>query len=321
MSTKYYIAADGGGSKLLAILYDENFNVIRHCKLSGVNSNFKPVDAVRVNFSQMLDALLTDDIKEVEAADICFVGAQSIWSSIIKDEPRIKSTESRSEFHIALAAALVNDGIVAISGTGSDIFRLKEGQLLGAVGGWGPLLGDEGSGYDIGLRSIKAALLNNDGRGENTVLKKLVFDAWQTNNVWDIVTGLAKDPDYRHKVASVAKLTAEAANAGDKVARDIYTCAANELVAQTVALLRRFPDAQNESIFITGGAWKGYHGMFEHYKSEIERIYPDVTVKEPIFEPVVGCAVCRIFDDTEKISEELKDRLKNGFSEFLYKKK
>ena len=62
MSTKYYIAADGGGSKLLAILYDENFNVIRHCRLSGVNARFKPLTAVRENISQMLDILLSDDI-------------------------------------------------------------------------------------------------------------------------------------------------------------------------------------------------------------------------------------------------------------------
>lgn len=321
MSTKYYIAADGGGSKLLAILYDENFNIIRHCKLSGVNSRFKPVEAVRANISQMLDILLADDIKEVEAADICFVVEQSVWGPIIKSEPRIKSTESRGESQIALAAALMKDGIVTISGTGSDVFRVKEGRLLGAVGGWGPLLGDEGSGYDIGLRSVKAALLNNDGRGENTALKKLIFDAWKTDNFWDIIMGLAKDPDYRHNVAAVTKLTAEAANAGDKVAQDIYTYAADELVAQTVALLRRFPDAQSSSIVIAGGAWKGYHGMFEHYKNELERIYPNASVQEPLFEPVVGCAVCRIFDSTDKISEDMKDRLINSFAEFLYKKK
>ena len=60
--------------------------------------------------------------------------------------------------------------------------------------------------------------------------------------------------------------------------------------------------------------------LFERYKSEIVRLYPNATVKEPIFEPVVGCAACRIFDSTTNISDELKDRLIHGFSEFLYKK-
>ena len=308
MSAKYYIAADGGGSKLLAILYDENFNVIRHCKFSGVNSIFKPVEEVRENLSQMLDILLADDIKE------------SVWSPIIRDDPRIKSINSRSESLIALGAALMSDGIVALSGTGSDTFMVKDGRLLGTVGGWGPLLGDEGSGYDIGIRSIKAALRDYDGRGEKTMLKKLVFDTWKANNLWDIVMGLAADPDYRHNVASVAKLTGEAANAGDKVAQDIYIYAADELVAQTVALLRRFPDEWNGNIVIIGGAWKGYHGMFERYRSEIERLYPDTIVREPIFEPVAGCALCRVLESTTELSEELKNKVIRGFSDFLYKK-
>ena len=320
MSTKYYIAADGGGSKLLAILYDENFNVIRHCRLSGVNARFKPLTAVRENISQMLDILLSDDIKEVEAADICFVCDKSVWSTIIENDPRIKSVVPRGEPSIAIASSFIRDGIVALSGTGSDTHMIKDGSCVGAVGGWGPLLGDEGSGYDIGLRSIKAALLDHDSRGEKTMLKDMVFDAWETNNHWDIIMGLAQDPDYRHKVASVARLTGKAANAGDKVAKDIYDYAADEMVLMTVQLVRRFSDAWNGSIVIMGGAWKSYPGMFERYKSEIMRLYPNATVKEPIFEPVVGCAVCRIFDSTTNISDELKDRLIHGFSEFLYKK-
>ena len=82
MSTKYYLAADGGGSKLLAILYDENYRVIRHCRLSGVNNRFKPIEAVQANLSQMLDILLTDEIKEVEAADLCLVCNENVWRPI-----------------------------------------------------------------------------------------------------------------------------------------------------------------------------------------------------------------------------------------------
>jgi N-acetylglucosamine kinase-like BadF-type ATPase len=319
MSTKYYIAADGGGSKLLAILYDENYNVIRHCKLSGVNALFKPVSAVCENISKMLDILLSDDIKEVEAADICFVCNESVWGPIIKNDPRIKSTVFRAEPVIALAAAFMRNGAIALSGTGSDALMVKDGKCVGAIGGWGPMFGDEGSGYDIGLRSIKAALLDHDARGEKTMLKDMVFHEWKANRHWDIIFELAKDPDYRHKVASVTKLTGEAANAGDKVAKDIFRYAADELVSQTVHLIRRFSDDWNQNIVIMGGAWKSYHGMFEHYKSKIKELYPNATVKEPVFEPVVGCAVCRVFDSVKNISDDLKDRITRGFSDFLYK--
>lgn len=319
MGTKYYLAADGGGSKLLAILYDEDYNVIRHCKLSGVNNRFKPVEAVRANLSQMLDILLSDDIKEVEAADLCLVCNENVWQPIISADPRIKSVSRRGESIMALGAAFMRDGIVALSGTGSDTFMVKDGKHMGAVGGWGPLLGDEGSGYDIGLHAVKAALRDYDGRGEKTMLRELVFDMWKTTDLWDIVMGLAADPDYRHKIASVAKLTGQAANAGDKVAHDIYIYAADELVSQTVALIKRFPDIWNKNIVIVGGAWKSYHGMFDRYKSEIERLYPGAIVKEPVFEPVVGCAICRAFDEGRD-PEKFKDKIISEFADFLYKK-
>jgi len=320
MSTKYYLAADGGGSKLLAILYDDEFNVIRHCKLSGVNARFKPVEAVRANLSQMLDVLFADDIKEVESADLCLVCNHEIWQPIIRDDPRIKSVKTHSEPAIALGAAFMRDGIVALSGTGSDIFMMENGQSLGAVGGWGPLLGDEGSGYDIGLQAIKAALRDMDGRGEKTALRQLLLEDWQLGGIWDVVFYLAKDPEYRHKIASFTKLVGKAATEGDRVAQRVYEYAADELVEQTIALIRRFPDKWNGNAVIMGGAWKSYRGMFDRYKSSLERIYPNARVSEPIFEPVVGCAVCRCFD--EGIAPEVfEDKMIRGFSEFLYKKK
>ena len=194
MDHKYYLAADGGGSKLLGILYDDDFKVIRHCKLSGVNMRFKPLEAVKKNLSDMLEILLGDDIKEVEAADLCLVCNENVWQPIISADPRIKSVCRRGESIMALGAAFMRDGIVALSGTGSDTFMVKDGKHMGAVGGWGPLLGDEGSGYDIGLHAVKAALRDYDGRGEKTMLRELVFDMWKTTDLWDIVMGLPQIP-------------------------------------------------------------------------------------------------------------------------------
>ena len=319
MSTKYYLAADGGGSKLLAILYDENYNIVRHCKLSGVNNRFKPIEAVRANLSQMLEILLADEIKEVEAADLCLVCNENVWRPIIADDPKIRSVTVRSESSIALGAAFMRSGIVALSGTGSDTLMVKDGNHLGAVGDWGPLLGDEGSGYDIGLQAIKAALRDMDGRGEKTALRQLLLDDWQLDGIWDVVFHLAKDPEYRHKIASFTKLVGKAATEGDRVAQRIYEYAADELVEQTIALIHRFPNEWDGNVVIMGGAWKSYRGMFDRYKSEMEALYPHAKVVKPIFEPVVGCAICRLLENDPEPSDELKKDFTRNFSEFLYK--
>lgn len=55
---RYYVAADGGGSKLQAILYDENLRVVRCGRVAGVNTLFKPADVVRSNVEGMVQSLL-----------------------------------------------------------------------------------------------------------------------------------------------------------------------------------------------------------------------------------------------------------------------
>ena len=318
MDHKYYLAADGGGSKLLGILYDDDFKVIRHCKLSGVNMRFKPLEAVKKNLSDMLEILLGDDIKEVEAADVCLVCNREVWGPIIKDDPRIKSVTVRDEPLIAISSAFMRDGIVALSGTGSDIFMMKDGKNLRSIGGWGPLLGDEGSGYDIGVHAIKAAIFDFDGRGEPTALKKMVLDRWETDNLWDVVFDLARDPDARHKVASIVPLVGRTAEEGDKVAKEVYKYAVDQLLHQTYTLIKKESSNWNGDVVIMGGAWKSYAGMFNYFKSELESKYPFAKVIKPVFEPVVGCAICRAFDMGLEPSV-FKDKAISGFAEFLYK--
>ena len=317
MSKKYYIAADGGGSKLLGILYDEELRVLRSCRLSGVNSRFKPVEEVRENLSRMLKLLISDDIEEVEAADLCLVCREDVWRPVIGADERIKSITARSEAEIALGAAFRRNGIVALSGTGSNLLLVKDGKRVGNVGGLGPLLGDEGSGYDIGLRGIKAAIYASDGRGDPTALLDMIYEKWQTTNFQAIVFDLASDPNARHKVAEVAELVSLAANQGDSVAQQIYVCAADELLLQTDALISKKLGEWDGAVVIMGGAWKGYHGMLDHYKTKLLEKYPYASVIKPEFEPVVGCVVSRCLEAGPDI-EIIKEKVYAGFSDFLY---
>ena len=141
----YYIAADGGGSKLQAILYDDQFRIIRSGLVSGVNPFFKPVETVKANLSSLFHHLLEDINSEEITADICVVGSASIATDILH-EYGLQTVNSLPEPVIGLASAFKTTGVVALSGTGSDVFYVRDGVRLSAVGGWGPLLGDEGSG-------------------------------------------------------------------------------------------------------------------------------------------------------------------------------
>merc|ERR1711964_171025 len=62
------------------------------------------------------------------------------------------------------------EGVIAISGTGSIVYGRNHGGKAARAGGWGHLLGDEGSGYDIGLQGLRAVVRMADGRQPSTLL-------------------------------------------------------------------------------------------------------------------------------------------------------
>lgn len=319
---RYYIAADGGGSKLQAILYDEHFNIIRTGRVAGVNTLFKPADVVRVNIEHMMEDLLKGDgshapITEISSADLCMVGAGDVMRDVLSRLGNVEQITFHAEPIVGLAAALETEGAVALSGTGSDAFFVKDGVTRSSVGGWGPLLGDEGSGYEIGLNAIKAAIYSHDGRKDKSMLYDLVMEKWKLENLWDIVTHLAGNPDARHEVASAAALCSRAAAAGDKTALRIYEHAALELTLQARTVIERHRDEWDGTVVIMGGAWKGCPRMFEIFKKEMELLYPEAKISPPVFEPVVGCAVLRCLRGGLAV-QDFREGLTRGFEQFLY---
>ncbi len=326
MPTKYYIAADGGGSKLQAILYDDNLCIVSACKTEGVNTTYKPIETVRENINRMISELLRGDgtsepITGIASADLCIVGGakpKSILEEALYKNASIEQIHYQFEADNGAAAALKRDCAVALSGTGSDAFFVKDGKIISSVGGCGPLLGDEGSGYDIGLNTLKAAIYSYDGRRQKTVLYDMVMEKWKLANLREIIYRLANNPDARHEVASAALLCSEAAKSGDTVAIKIYEHAAVEMFRLTRAVIERNRESWDGSVVIMGGAWKGYEGMFEHFKQMLLAKYPEAKVEKPLFEPVVGCAVMRCWRDGLS-TEDIRKRLIDGFKDFLYK--
>ncbi|MBQ8879964.1 MAG: hypothetical protein IJY69_03885 [Clostridia bacterium] len=317
MLKKYYIAADGGGSKLQTVLYDECFRVIRTERIAGVNTLFKPESLVRESVGEMIDGLLDGLDGVIAGADLCMLGAVDIMSSVIRRHSPDADIRMIEEPVAGLASALKTGGAVSLSGTGSDAFFVKEGKTLSVVGGWGPLLGDEGSGYDIGLSAIRAAIYSHDGRGEKTAIYDLIMEEWKLRDLWEIVTRLAGNPDARHQVASVAALCSRAAKAGDCVALGIYEKAADALFLQIRTAINRHYEDWDGTVAVMGGAWKGHTVMLERFEAQLVREYPIARVFHPIFEPVAGCAVLRGLSMGHSIPF-LRAAMTDGFSIFLH---
>ena len=171
---RYVLGLDGGATKTLAAVLDlERVQV--HVAHGG------PSNADAVGVRAAVDALLAvadDAIARAGVAPEDLARSVLAVAGTDTDATVAHVREARSEDWIVVndvvaawaAATDARPGIGVISGTGSNVFGVGPDRRSWRAGGWGHLLGDEGSGYWLGVESIKAALRDRDGTGPRTAL-------------------------------------------------------------------------------------------------------------------------------------------------------
>jgi glucosamine kinase len=134
-------------------------------------------------------------------------------------------------------ATAAEPGVGAISGTGSNVFGVGPDGRAWRAGGWGHLLGDEGSGYWLGLESIRAALQDRDGTGPETALSGAAVEFFAVDSVEAVAARVYSKPLTKGEIAAFAPQTAKLAEAGDAVARALYERAAAALGRQIAVVI------------------------------------------------------------------------------------
>jgi len=249
MST--YLAIDAGGTKTQCLLADETRVLAR--------ANAGTVKLMRVG-EQEATARLRAMLAEVAATAgvslgqvtrTCF-GLAGLSSTAVREWAGDAVTELVAgelllcgDEEIALDAAFSGGpGILVVAGTGSNaIGRSDAGETFGA-GGWGPVLGDEGSGTWIGLEAIRAVLRAQDRTGlcdTPTSLLREIERHWKLDSLGELVALGNQRADPNHPApdfASLAPVVARCAEQGDALAAKVLACAGVEL-AELVALVFR----------------------------------------------------------------------------------
>jgi N-acetylglucosamine kinase len=151
--------------------------------------------------------------------------------------------------------------VALIAGTGAISFGKSPEGERGRAGGWGYLVGDEGSAYDIAREGLRAALRAADGRGESTQLVEMIqahlhiermsalVPAVYRHNMRDGITSPMR-PD---QMAALAPLVTQAAESGDAVAQGIVQRAGVELSLNVLAVARRLRLPSPVPLALAGG--------------------------------------------------------------------
>lgn len=184
---------------------------------------------------------------------------------------------------IALDAAYdEGSGVVVIAGTGSMVLGRTPDGTLRRAGGWGRVLGDDGSGFALGRAGLRAVAAAADG-GPDTELHTRLRDNFDLHDRAELLDAVYQsDLD----VATVAPLVLDAAAEGDAVATDRLVTQVNRLAKQVGWLLGR--DAPiSPRIALAGGLTKNDHYR-HHLRQALADHVPDATVERLRDEPVAG---------------------------------
>jgi glucosamine kinase len=192
---------------------------------------------------------------------------------------------------IAFEAAFEDGrGVLALAGTGSNVIgRSANGNWVRA-GGWGPVLGDEGSGHWIGLEAVRAIFRAVD-RGSTTILEKAIIERWKLSSREELIQ---QGNSAGH--ASFAELTpavVECAVAGDEAAQDVLRGAGEALADQVATVIRRMLAEERDmlalpEIAVAGSILESVAEVREAMSRALQTSWPEIVVRIQSFDPVLG---------------------------------
>ncbi len=274
MSKRYVIGIDAGGTKTVGLLADEDGQITTKARGGGAN--------LVVHGELAVEKVLYQIIEDLEApgpvSAIC-LGMAGVDRPEEKELMHgvLRRLGMRQAVHIVpdalvalVAGAPAGVGIVVVAGTGSIAYGVDPAGETARSGGWGYLLGDEGSAFWLGHAAIRQGVRAADGRGPATTL----FDRISQKLDLDVPDGLVKwfyDQELsRHRVADLASVVEEAANEGDDAASALLDQAAQHLARAGRSVARQLEFEEPFPFVQAGGVFKACPSLYARLEAILD---------------------------------------------------
>ncbi len=304
---KYYLGIDGGGSKTTAVVFDKNGLFIKKAIGESINYYSVGLEAARKNMKNIIASLGLNCYESV------FIGMSALneradcettdrfANGIISG----KKITMDSDLFVALEAmATEGECAVIISGTGSMAITRNADGSISHAGGWGYILGDEGSGYVIGLEGIKAAIRCAEG-GKKTELFSACLEHFGIKDIYELIDLYYDKGVERKTTAAFAKSVFELSST-DQVAAEIIEAQATDL-AETAKALIKNPECKT-------GLWGG---VFQHSKNFRQKFIDKSGFTQISLLPLTpeqGAILAAMKESGLKITEEIVNNIKESYN-------
>jgi len=314
----YYLGVDAGGTKTIAVLADENANVIQTVKIGSGNiislGPAKTADLIKNLLGKFAPKCKPKDITS-SALAVAGAGRKSerqLLETILKDN-RLRN------FHIMTDAAIMHysifgsgDGILVIAGTGT-VCLVQSGGKLRQLGGIGFLLGDEGSGYYIGRQAIKKALDDSDIGKKPTPLTKKILGFYGLTHPQEIVSKISLSEHPQKDIAASAQVVCQLAEQKDKQASEIINDAAKELTVLAVKAVRHCwsADAKVYNIALCGGLVFKNSPLERAFKKQMKKYNLNIKYCSAKMSAAAGSVMYAMTQNGIQITDEILRKLRN----------
>ncbi len=294
------LGIDGGGSKTAAWLARRAEDGEPRVIGRGISGSSNPH---AVGFPAAIDSLDCAVAAAFRAAEIVPAEVDAAVLALAgsdRDENRRRLHRWARDRGLARSFRVVHDaapllaagtpegwGVALIAGTGSFAFGQTRDGASARAGGWGYLLGDEGSGYAIALAGLQAAAVAADGRGMATALVDGFLARFGLAQPMDLISAVYRIADDRAAIAALADVVFELADRDIK-AHAIVDHAADDVAGLVEAVTRKLDIAEPYPLAISGGALVGSKAFRDRVLAHLNECQPRPSRVTLVPDPVVG---------------------------------
>ncbi len=289
---RFLLGIDGGATKTLAAVLDVEGGRLHLGHGGPSNQDAVGAQAATQALLDAADEAIAGAGTSIDGLDAAVLAVAGTDTDAIVAEVRAHRPPEWIVVNDVVAAWATatggEPGVGVISGTGSNVFGVGHDGRAWRTGGWGHIVGDEGSGYWLGLESIKAALRDRDGSGPETALSDAAAEFFDAPSVEALGVLVYSKPLTKSEIAAFAIETALWAERGDGVARELYEDGARWLGGQIAAVIAQTGLRGEFPVGLIGSAYKAGEIFVGPLTREIHEAAPHARVATVEMAPVGG---------------------------------
>lgn len=297
-TSRFVLAVDGGQSHSVAVVADLQGNVLSSGTGGPANHYLETGGPQR--FRQSMHSCISgaisaahQDINAFAASYYCLTGVHADIPAVLQQIAPSQQQVIAGDREAALAGATQQrPAVLVLAGTGSISYGLCADGRDDWTGGWGYIMGDEGSAAWIALRALSAATQAADGRAGITALSDMIPEYYGVNTLRELHPLIYQHAIDRARLAEIASVVGGAAAQGDQVAMQIITDAAIHLGNTACAVIHALHIAgSNVTVTSAGGVFKAGDLLIAPMMDRIQRVAPAAVYQAPVYPPIIGAVI------------------------------